>query len=200
MPLSGKESEVLTLDANTLKDLEIFESETAENSLFKFCNLTRTGGGAKVLRRRMEHPWSSADRIRATQESLSFILTQRQAFEKQPPAQATRRVARYMREALPIVTQQNPLEFGLGAFTLRANQGRYYFSIAYGVQIACSLIRILRRFVDQAELASPPGELAPLFKEIRELLARPGLSRIPDQEIGGWAWKILRLDQVFSPA
>ncbi len=192
-----KESDVLLIDAHTLKDLEIFESDTGGTCLFQFCNLSQTGGGAKALRRRMEHPWSNADRIRATQESIGFILAQRQAFDKQPPAHATRRVARYSHEALPVVTHDNPLEFSLGALSLWANQGRYYFNIAYGVQITCGLIRALRRFVDQDALVSPVGELAPYFEEMRELLTRPRLSRVPDQEIGGGIWKILRLDQVF---
>jgi DNA mismatch repair protein MutS len=65
---SRAESDVLVIDAQTFRDLEVFESETGETCLFQFCNLTRNAGGAKVLRRRMERPWSNADRIRATQE------------------------------------------------------------------------------------------------------------------------------------
>jgi DNA mismatch repair ATPase MutS len=58
-------SDTLVLDAHTFKDLEVFESQARAMSLFQFCNLSRTDGGAKVLRRRMEQPWSNAARIRA---------------------------------------------------------------------------------------------------------------------------------------
>ena len=199
LPLSRSEAEsdVLVLDAQTLKDLEIFKSETGEASLFEFCDLTRTRGGSKALRRRMEVPWSNADCIRATQESLSFILAQRHAFTELPSAYATSRVQHYADEVLPIVIHSNLLEFSLGAFSLWANHDTHYLSIVRGVQVTCRLIRALRHFVNQTELALPDGELAPLIDEIRALLTRPGLSQVPDQEIGGWAFRTLRLDQTF---
>ena len=193
------ESDVLVLDAHTFRDLEIFESETGGTCLFQFCNLTRNEGGAKALRRRMERPWSNAARIRATQESLSFILAQRQAFSKVSSlAYITSRVERYAHDILPVVTHENLLEFSFGAFDLRINHDRDYSKIVRGVQVACRLIRALRCFVGQAELAATAGELTPLFEEMRALLARPRLSRLPDQEIGDWGpWRILRIDQVF---
>lgn len=195
---SRAEPDVLVLDAQTLKDLEVFESETG-TTLFEFCNLTRSRGGAKALRRRMERPWSSAARIRATQEALAFILTQRQAFDKLPSvAYITSRVEHYLQDMLAVVAQQNLLEFGFGAFELRINRERDYGRIVRGVQFTCRLIRALRRFVDQAELAAPRGELAPSFEEMRALLARPKLFRVPDEETGTWgSWRILRIDQVF---
>ena len=42
---------ILVLDAQTTKDLEIFDTESEGTSLFQFCNLARTEGGARVLRR-----------------------------------------------------------------------------------------------------------------------------------------------------
>jgi DNA mismatch repair protein MutS len=197
-PLSHSQtpSDILGVDAHTLKDLEIFGSDTGELCLFEFCNLSRTEGGEKVLRRRMERPWSDASRIRATQESLSFIIAQRQAFIKLPSAYATKRVELYTKEILPVVHQENLLEFSLGAYSLKFNSYRDYISIVRGVQGACGLIRALRRFVGQVELATPVGELAPLFEEMRALLTRSKLSQVPDHEIGSWGtWRNLRLDQ-----
>ena len=196
---SSSESDALLLDEHTFKDLEVFESETGDTCLFEFCNLTRTEGGARVLRRRMERPWSNAACIRATQESLSFILAQRQAFKQVASlAYVTGRVERYANDVLPVVNHENLVEFSLGAFDLRFNHDRDYNKIVRGVQVACRLIRALRRFVGQAELASPVGELAPLLEEMRALLARPRLSRVPDKEIGGRGpWRILRIDQIF---
>ena len=52
------DTDILILDQHTLKDLEIFASKATENSLFKFCNLTRSDGGSDVLYRRMQAPWS----------------------------------------------------------------------------------------------------------------------------------------------
>jgi DNA mismatch repair ATPase MutS len=189
--------DVLILDPQTLKDLEIFGSETGGLSLFEFCNLAQTEGGAKVLRRRMEQPWSSGDRIRATQDSVAFIVAHRQVFSMLPSAYATHRVAHYAHEILPIVSHENRLEFALGAYALWMNHARYYSSIVRGVQTSCGLILTLRQLVDQAELMSPGGDLAPLLKEMRRLLSRPKLSLITDQTLITGVWRILRLDQVF---
>ena len=189
--------DLLILDAHTFKDLEIFESESGEQSLYDYCNLARTRGGARVLRQRMEHPWSNPGRINATQESLSFILAQRQAFSMLPSAYATSRAEHYTREVLPIVTHENPIEFSLDAFALWANNDSHYFNIVRGVQRTCGMIRKLRSFISQAELASPVGEIAPLLEEMQGLLAHSKLAKVPDQELSGWAFRILRIDQVF---
>ena len=197
---SRTESDVLVLDPHTFKDLEIFESETGAPSLFQFCNLTQNAGGAKALRRRMERPWSNAARIRATQDALSFILAHRESFDKLASVASTAgRVERYAREILPVVVHENLLEFSFGALELWLNfRGRNFNRIVLGVQFTCQLIRSLRRFLGQAELTSPAGELGPLFEEMRTLLARPKLARISNREIAGWwTWKVLRIDQVF---
>lgn len=49
LPSSQADPDRLMLDAHTLKDLEIFGTESGKMSLFQFCNLTRTAGAAQVL-------------------------------------------------------------------------------------------------------------------------------------------------------
>jgi len=190
-------ADVLRLDAQTLKDLEIFGSEATGTSLFEFCNRSRTEGGTKALRRRMRHPWCSPDGIRATQESLVFILAHRQLFGTLPSAYTAGRVERYLREVLPVVSREGLLGFSFGAFALWADYGRQYLRIVTGVRFTCALIQALRRFVREAQAASAPGELAWLLAEMQALLDRPGFSRVPEHGAGRWYWKTLRLDQAF---
>jgi DNA mismatch repair protein MutS len=188
---------ILVLEAHTLRDLEIFDSASGGETVFEFCDRTKTDGGSKRLRQRMERPWADVGRIRATQESLSLISTHRQAFTKLPSF-ITRHVDSYEHEILLMVTQTSSVGFGIDALLLWANEDNHYHGIVRGVQYACSLIRALREFVGQAALAAPSGEIAPLFEEMRTLLARPRIVEVPDDELqGGWAWKILRLDQLF---
>ncbi|XOV87791.1 MAG: hypothetical protein ACFHX7_23025 [Pseudomonadota bacterium] len=145
----------------------------------------------------MASPWSDAGLIRHTQASISFIMATRPAFELLPSAFVLTRVEYYAREILPLITRQNTIEFGLEALSIWANQGRHYLSIVRGVKLACAMIRSLRRFADQPELDTPQGELAALITELRELLARPYIRSVPDQEASAFAWRMLRLDQVF---
>lgn len=188
----------LILDAQTVTDLEIFEPGTGGVCLFQFCNLTQTKGGAKVLRRRMEQPWSDAARIRATQESIAFITAQREAFANQPTAFTTNLVDQhYMHEIIPIITHKNVVEFSIAVFAMWADHEKHRYAITRGVQVICGMIQKLSAFVEQPELATPAGELGPLLKEMRELLNRPRLAQVPAAGVGRKIWKVLRLDQVF---
>jgi len=191
------EHNILVLDEHTLKDLEIFSTDTEDQTVFEFCNLARTDGGIQVLKRRMQQPWSDADCIRRTQGAVSFILSTRSAFDKLPSAFATGRAEYYAQEVMPIIAEENQLEFCLGAFGLWANHSSHYGSIVRGVQFTSGLIRTLRKFIVQPELGSAQGELAPLVNEMRELLEKPGILKVPDGEVGSWTFRILRLDQIF---
>jgi len=191
------ESDSLIMDAHTLRDLEIFEAEGTGTSLYALCKKTRTEGGANILHQRMSKPWSNPTRIRETQEAISFIINNRDPFAKLP-AYITQSVENYQRGVLLMVTEVNRIEFSIGAFLLWLNHDRHYRNIVHGVQIACSVIRSLRRFSEQVELDTADGELAPLIEEIRYLLSRPKLLAVPEKEIGGSIyWKVLRLDQIF---
>ena len=189
--------DVLNLDGLTLKDLEIFESDSGGQTLFDLCNQSRSEGGARILRQRMSAPWSNPDRIRETQNSLHFIQEHRSVFDKLPSAYATGRVGHYLQDILPIVTHHNSLEFAINAFSLWANHDTHYRSIVRGVQITCRVIQGIREFMSQAELQSAGGELVQVFQEIQTLLEPPGLSKVSTEEHAGWAFKILRLDQDF---
>jgi DNA mismatch repair ATPase MutS len=81
-PLAAKPIDPRAM-AQTYRDLEIFEAATGA-SVYDICNLTRTGGGAKLLRTRMRKPWSKPEQIRAVQDSLTFIIEHRDAFDKLP--------------------------------------------------------------------------------------------------------------------
>ncbi len=189
--------DVLNLDGLTLKDLEIFESDSGGQTLFDLCNQSRSEGGARILRQRMSAPWSNPDRIRETQNSLHFIQEHRSVFDKLPSAYATGRVGHYLQDILPIVTHHNSLEFAINAFSLWANHDTHYRSIVRGVQITCRVIQGIREFMSQAELQSAGGELVQVFQEIQTLLEPPGLSKVSTEEHAGWSFKILRLDQDF---
>jgi len=190
-------SEILGLDAQTLIDLEIFEADSEQISLYDFCNYSKTSGGAKVLKRRMAQPWSKHERILATQQAVRFILDHRDAFNGLPTAFASGGVDHYSHEILPIITADNLFEFALGVMSLKSNDDPHYQSIVRGVLISCTVIRVLRKMIGQVELSEPAGELVGLLAEMRALLMRPRLAQIPEQEVGGWAWRILRLDQTF---
>jgi DNA mismatch repair protein MutS len=195
-PTDQKDSEILILDAHSREDLHLFGSDSDASSLFDFCNRCRTEGGKTALRRRMGSPWSTAERIRATQGALLNIIERREAFARLPSDFVAMGVGRYLREVVPVIRQNNRLEFFFGAFSLWRDD-QFYSKIIRGVEFTCRVLWALRSFVRETQEWSPNGELAPLVEEMRTLLERPRLSCIPDDRPGRWFWTKLRLDQTF---
>jgi DNA mismatch repair protein MutS len=188
----------MVLDAQTLKDLEIFEAETDGTSLFDLCDFTRNLQGARALKNRMQRPWSNPDRIRNVQDSLLFIQENRKAFNNLPTFVTTELVENYFTRSLPLITSSNIIEFLYHLLEIRfGDYGRYTW-IQRGIGATASLIHKLRSIVESPEFASPQGELATYITEMRTLLDRPSLEAVSDEE--SWSlgpWKILKTDQIF---
>ena len=188
----------MVLDAQTLKDLEIFEAETDGTSLFDLCDFTRNLQGARALKNRMQRPWSNPDRIRNVQDSLLFIQVNRKAFNNLPTFVTTELVENYFTRSLPLITSSNIIEFLYHLLEIRfGDYGRYTW-IQRGIGATASLIHKLRSIVESPEFASPQGELATYITEMRTLLDRPSLEAVSDEE--SWSlgpWKILKTDQIF---
>lgn len=186
----------LVLDAHTYRDLEIFLAEGGGMSLYDLCNYTKTDGGAKALRARMRKPFSSAAKIRAVQESLVFLLANRQHFDRLPSDIATATVEKYLHGALPLVMSDNRFEFWIGALEVRFGDFRPYSRIVRGVQATSAVIRALRRIANAPALRSVPGELGGIVEEVRALLARPAFELIsPQERLDLSAWRTLTIDR-----
>jgi DNA mismatch repair protein MutS len=187
----------MIMDAQTYRDLEIFEAEGGAASVFDLCNATRTEGGARALRARMKKPFSNPAKIRAVQESLTSILDDRLAFERLPSDVVTTAVEKYIQGSLPLVTSDNPFEFLVGALEVRFGEVRPWGRIVRGVQATSAMIRSLRRLLGSVEMRTAKGDVGVLIEEMRTLVAHPALAIVPKEE--RWdlpSWTILRIDHV----
>ena len=187
----------MQMDAQTYRDLEIFEGEGGASSLFDLCNYTRSGAGAKALKARMKKPWARAERIRAVQESLSFISQHRSAFDRLPSDAITGTLEKYLNGSLPLVTSDSKFEFWIWALEVRFGDFRPYSRIARGVQATSSLVRVLRKMASLRELTAAPGEVGALLAEMRALLARPAFAVVGEERWDLPAWQTLRIDRGF---
>lgn len=187
----------LILDPHTLKDLEVFNSESLGKSLFDLYNQTVTQGGSATLRQRMAFPYADAQKIRQAQYSVAFIQKHRELFSR-IPFYIVGRVVKYQKDPLMFVTHKNQFDFTIGALSLKISDPHHYHRIVRGVQYTSLLVRALRDFLQQDEIEESKGELAFLCEELGQVLEQPGLRKVPEREIGDASlWKILRLDQVF---
>lgn len=188
----------LNIDEHTFNDLDVFTKDAQAPSLFGLCNLTRSEGGARALRQRMQNPMADSADILATQQSITLIGNNPSAFSRLGSLTFTAgRVDRYMHEILPVVVHEHPLDFTVEALGVWHNNDRHYNSIVTGVQVTVKFVHAVRNFINQSEFEFVEGELGVLLAEIDSLLTQPGLSTIPRQDVGSWFWRILRLDQLF---
>jgi DNA mismatch repair protein MutS len=185
----------MQIDAQTLRDLEVFDAEGGAPSLFNLINSTRTLGGEAVLRGRMRTPFCKADRIRAVQDTLQFIIDNRPVFNDIPGEGVVHSVERYMHSGGPPVTTAKPIEGMFEATFARFGDVAQYERIQTGVSRASTLIHSLRRMAFDDRLASPAGELAPIFEEMRTLLARGAFKSFPAEGMVLPYWKVLSIDR-----
>lgn len=182
---------------HTQKDLEVFESEDASKSLYSLCNSTRTTGGAQILRQRMETPFADRESITQTQQSITYIASNRNLFDEFG-LWITGRVEQYQSDPLMTVNQGGSFEFATGALALRMFENYHYIRIFKGVKNTCSFFQSMRDFLQKIELNPPQGDLAHFAEVIENIIFSPEFSLVPDKELrGGSFLKILRLDQAF---
>ena len=212
------DEDILLLDAATKDDLFLYGSETSSersegtetdraaptevdtSSLFNFCNYCRTEGGEAVLRRRMDEPYARADSIQQTQTALSFILENSDIFDALPSAYLAGSSERYIHENLPVVRQNNFIEFTSEAFSLWSGDDRFSIKISRGVELTARLLESLEQFGEQFEntnSAVSGGALNELLSEMQTLLQREGLRNRPVAKSGQFFLKKMRVDQCF---
>ncbi|MEM1434042.1 MAG: hypothetical protein AAGG11_08320 [Pseudomonadota bacterium] len=194
---AGGDPELLILDTHTRNDLQLFDADPDAPSLFKFCNRCRTDGGALALRRRMDAPWANAERIRATQAAIRFILGHPPVSTHFPAATLINNVQRYGREILPVIRQESPLEFPFAAFALWSQERRFYLRIGRGVVFTVRLLHAVHQFLEPLRDADSAGDLTALLKEMARLLDEDLMPAAQQAERGFWFWSTLRVDQAF---
>ena len=195
----GLAEDRLAIDDQSSKDLEILEARGAGYSVHGLLSLTKTAGGAAVLRARVMRPWSSAHRIREVQESIRYIIAHRAAFDCLPSEVVAHGASEYLYGGLPAETSTNALVVLFEALAIRLGESRYYTLIREGVVRAVKLVHGLRRMLDPSDFPSPiPGELGVLLEEMRGLLARRAFEALPP--VDSWDlpfYTIFRVDRGF---
>ena len=199
MPEEPIDPDVMRMDMQTFRDLEVFQGDAGAPSLYDLFANTRTLGGGKVLKDRMKKPFSNPAKIRAVQKSIPFILNYRPGFEHIPSDLITLEVDKYLTAGLPLVISESRWELFIGALEVRFGDFRPYQQILRGVQRASKLIRELRALLAFPQLASnTAGEIGVYLDELRELVSNPSFDVVPTND--SWdlsAWRTLEIDRVF---
>lgn len=173
------DAEELAIDTQTFRDLEIFTAQEGQPSLFGLFDRARTAGGAAVLRRRFERPFSSVDRIRAVQDSIRHILLHRTIFNLLPGEITVSTLESYFLSSTTLLGSTSRVGEAYETMELRIGDARRFRQLTEGVRRMLRMMHVLRELAARPELAEAPGELGELLAEIRRVLASPALAALP---------------------
>lgn len=105
----------MQLDAQTLRELELFVGPEGGPSLFELLKRTLTRGGERRLRHRFEHPLTSLSEIQAVQETLKFLLAEPEGWQPALSGRQERLIEEYFFSGIEVVSSGwRPLAFVLG--------------------------------------------------------------------------------------
>ena len=183
------------VDAQTLRDLEIFDGRDGRPSIFKWLDTTKTDRGSRRLRQRFRQPSSDPCEIRATHDAIRTIISNREAFRQIPSQYLISGFENYYHWRVTAPASGRGVAFLIDASQIRVDY-RQYIQVSTGVRQAAYMVRALDQIV--ALTANPRGELAKLFIEIRVLLSAINMASLPAKGPDKWHWwSILRADQIF---
>lgn len=177
-PRPRSESRHMRVDAQTLRDLEIFEAPDAGQSIFELLNHTRTGGGRSRLMHRFRNPLGAAEEIAAVQEALRFILARPQLFAAVLDEPLIREVDRYLGSNFAPLGSSNAVAAAAESRWYRLRHPREFEAISAGVVRTLGFLRGLQTLSASVAAAQPPAPLAAITGRIAELLARPEVERL----------------------
>lgn len=170
----------MEIDAQTLRELQIFEAsgQTRQSrplfELFEYCLTT---GGARRLRARFEQPLQSLTEIQAVQDSLRFLLQEKEGWMPALSGRQERVIENYffsgletVRSPLPPLAWAQGLKHSLWYRSFREIEG--------GVRETLAFLRDLYTLWQRQQARDKPGLLQRIWRELDELFA--------DQQLQLW--------------
>ncbi|HEV2131968.1 MAG TPA: ATP-binding cassette domain-containing protein, partial [Longimicrobiaceae bacterium] len=176
-PRPPVEPRLMKIDAQTLRDLEIFETADAGRSVFDLLNHTRTSGGRSKLVQRFRNPLAGAEEIAEVQAALRFILAQPQLFAA-IDEQQIREVGKYLGSNFAPITSSNPVTAAAESRWYQLRHPDEFTAIRAGVERTLEFLRGLQSLRANVAAAQPPAPLAAITGRIGELMARGEVERL----------------------
>jgi hypothetical protein len=164
------------VDAQTFRELEVFNAAGGAPSLFDILNRTRTAGGRDALLRRFRQPLSSAGEIIDVQNALQFILNNRTTFELLPNDGQLKTVQNYLRANFTSVQGSGQM-LTLESYWIQFRYSDIYREARAGVRATFGFTQQLARFLEVLDISALPRVIDDLIYTIRsELLESETLS------------------------
>ena len=188
----------MTADAQTMRDLELFESTDGTPGIFALFDYTKTDKGREKLRALLLEDLLTLDQVKSRQATFGFF---HELAEDAPPVHKNQFlfITQYLRSKLPMIRNKSPFHMALTWLRLSMrHKGTGLFSnmefISEGVTLITVFTLALERFLEAIRPAQLPDEVRELAGRIEEALSpvTAHVSRLTAS--GGHPFRLLAAD------
>lgn len=156
----------LGVDAQTFRDLEIFETQPGGRSLFDTLDRSRTRGGRAWLHRHFMKPPSDLDEIAGIQHAVQFIMEHSEVFARLPDEERLMEVDRYRRSNYTLSYPSNVITATAQGTWYRLRHGEIWGALERGVTATLGFLHSMRALAESVQDLDPPGALARIVEPI----------------------------------
>lgn len=160
------------IDEQTLRDIEVFQSQDGGPALFDLLDETRTSGGRSRLRQRFRAPIADAREIRATQEALRFILRHAEAFARLPSESQIQAVKKNIGSPYVTPTSARGIGSWLAGLWYRLRYRDLFESAEQGIRATRHLLHTVHGALGNVRWLDAPASLAGVVEDIVGILER----------------------------
>lgn len=159
----------MILDKTTLHDLSIFGSE---HSVFSLINTCTTQAGAEALKKQVQSPPATYDRLKEQQAAIAFWMQYPDKWTGQVSNGTLVMIEKFYESADGVAGRSNPLTLLINALVQKVFNRNAYSFVRFSVSHLIDFLKGCRELADLLEL-NPPGAIRAELEAIHEALSLP---------------------------
>jgi DNA mismatch repair protein MutS len=160
----------MKIDLQTLKELELLETEGHGLSIFELLNLTSTSGGEYKLKQNFRHPFSTINEIRDTQEGIGFILSDLERWELPVDDKLMDLLDVYFFSKSKPSISKNAVGRFFESISYRFHYKDFKETFVSGTRYVISFLKKVAQFYNEHAKEEIPNYLDTIFKQIKDVL------------------------------
>ena len=160
------ENEYMTIDYQTLSELELLRPEGIGMSVFEVVDRTLTAGGKDMLKSKFKHPLKEKQDIEEVQELIKYILLNREDFDLSGFVKIMDRVEQYYYSKVDPVVSNNKIGMWLEGIVYQIRSKNFKKTIRHGTGNAIHLVQLIYELYALLQTKQLPAYLKSLFGEL----------------------------------
>ena len=160
------ENKYMTIDYQTLSELELLRPEGIGMSVFEVVDRTITAGGKDMLKSKFKHPLKEKQDIEKVQELIKYILLNREDFDLSGFVKIMDRVEQYYYSKVDPVVSNNKIGMWLEGIVYQIRSKSFKKTIRHGTGNAIHLVQLIYELYALFQTKKFPVYLKSLLGEL----------------------------------